>query len=147
MNLPKRFDLTYVNSEGKNEQVVMIHAAIMGSIERFLSVLIEHYAGEFPLWLSSVQAVVLPLSEKFTAYAEQVTVQLRASGFRVEIDDANESLGKRIRLSETQKTPYILVVGAKEEEASTVSIRKRHNAEQSTMKVEQFIENLNKELN
>ena len=146
MNLPKRFELTYVNSEGKDEEVVMIHAAIMGSIERFMSILIEHFAGEFPLWLAPVQVSVLPLGEKFVDYAKKVKDQLSSNAIRVELDDSNESLGKRIRNAEQQKIPYILVVGSKEEESKTVSVRKRHTPEQQTLSVDDFQKSLDSEL-
>ncbi|MCR4307319.1 MAG: threonine--tRNA ligase, partial [Candidatus Berkelbacteria bacterium] len=105
MNLPERFDLNFINSEGKEEQVIMIHAAIMGSIERFLSVLIEHYAGDFPLWLAPVQAKILPISEKFIDYGQAVATELANLGVRFELDDASETLGKRIRNAENQKVP------------------------------------------
>ncbi|QQG50259.1 MAG: threonine--tRNA ligase [Candidatus Berkelbacteria bacterium] len=139
MNLPKRFELTFVNPAGKDEDVVMIHAAIMGSIERFVSILIEHFGGEFPVWLAPVQVVVLPLSEKFVTYADKVSDELHQSGVRVETDDSNESLGKRIRQAEGQKIPFILVVGEKEQTAKTVAVRERHTPEQSTVSVEQFL--------
>jgi len=138
MNLPKRFELSYVNADGKDEEVVMIHAAIMGSIERFTSILIEHTGGEFPAWLAPVQAVVLPIGEKFSQYAADVTKTLKQAGIRVSLDDSNESLGKRIRHAETQKTPYILVVGEKEVAAKTVSVRHRGNPEQTSQTVEEF---------
>lgn len=139
MNLPKRFDLTFVNSEGKDEPVIMIHAAIMGSIERFISILIEHTAGEFPAWLAPIQAVVLPIGENQAAYAQSVTDQLRSAGVRCQLDAANESLGKRIRAAETQKIPFILVVGGKEETAKTISVRDRQSPEQKTQSVTEFV--------
>lgn len=135
MNLPERFDLNFTNSDGQEEKVVMIHAAIMGSVERFLSVLIEHYAGDFPLWLAPVQAKILPISEKFIGYAEQVAEALKAVGIRYELDDASETLGKRIRTAEAQKVPFILVVGEKEVGDKTVSVRSRHQAEQKVVKL------------
>ena len=103
----------------------MIHAAIMGSIERFLSVLIEHLGGAFPLWLSPVQVKVLPVSEKHVVYANEILAELRAANIRAEVDDANESLGKKIRNAKTEKIPYLLVVGDKEVEAKTISIDSR----------------------
>ena len=135
MNLPERFDLNFTNSEGKEEKVIMIHAAIMGSIERFLSVLIEHYAGDFPLWLAPVQAVILPISEKFGDYGKEVATVLETSGVRFELDDASETLGKRIRNAENQKTPFILIVGEKEVADKTVTIRSRGTVEQQTVKL------------
>ncbi len=140
MVMPKRFELVYTNEDGKDETPIMIHAAIMGSIERFLSVLIEHFAGEFPFWLAPVQAVVLPLSEKFTKYGRQVADQL--SSVRVEVDDANESLGKRIRNAELQKIPFLLIVGEKEEADGTVTVRARKTPEQKTLKIKELIDYL-----
>ncbi len=125
MNLPERFDLTCINEKGEKERIVMIHAAIMGSIERFLSVLIEHTAGAFPVWLAPVQATVLPIGEKFSGYAQKVYDALIAAGIRVELSEANESLGKRIRAAEMMKIPYVLVVGEKEETDGAVAVRSR----------------------
>ena len=125
MNMPERFDLTCINERGEKERIVMIHAAIMGSIERFLSVLIEHLGGAFPLWLSPVQVKVLSVSEKHAGYASEVVAQLKAANIRAEIDDANESLGKKIRNAKTEKVPYLLVVGDKEVEARTISVESR----------------------
>lgn len=136
MNLPERFDLNFVNQEGKEEQVIMIHAAIMGSIERFLSVLIEHYAGDFPLWLAPVQAKILPISEKFSQYAATVADKLTAMGIRFEMDDASETLGKRIRITESQKVPFTFIIGEKEVAAKTVTVRSRQNPEQVVVKLE-----------
>jgi threonyl-tRNA synthetase len=129
MNMPERFDLTCVNEKGEKERIVMIHAAIMGSIERFLSVAIEHFAGAFPVWLSPVQVAILPLSEKFLKYGTGVYDVLVHEGIRAELSDANESLGKRVRQAEMQKIPYILVVGEKEETAGTVAVRSRKGDE------------------
>ena len=125
MNMPERFDLTCINERGEKERIVMIHAAIMGSIERFLSVLIEHLEGAFPLWLSPVQVKVLSVSEKHATYASEVVAQLKAANIRAEMDDANESLGKKIRNAKTEKVPYLLVVGDKEVEARTISVESR----------------------
>ncbi len=125
MNMPERFDLTCINEKGEKERIVMIHAAIMGSIERFLSVLIEHLGGAFPLWLSPVQVKVLPVSEKHVVYANEILAELRAANIRAEVDDANESLGKKIRNAKTEKIPYLLVVGDKEVEAKTISVDSR----------------------
>lgn len=139
MNLPERFDLHFINSDGKEEQVIMIHAAIMGSIERFLSVLIEHYAGDFPLWLAPVQAKILPISEKFVDYGQAVAAELEKLGVRVELDDASETLGKRIRNAENQKVPFILIVGEKEVADKTVTIRSRHEVAQKTVKLTEVV--------
>jgi threonyl-tRNA synthetase len=124
MNQPERFDLTCIAEDGKAERIVMIHAAVMGSIERFLSIIIEHFAGAFPLWLAPVQAIILPVSEKQDEYAGEVLAKITAAGIRGEISRADESLGKRIRGAELQKIPYILVVGEKEMEQGSVSVRR-----------------------
>ncbi len=145
MNMPSRFELAFVNSKGEKETPVMIHCAIMGSIERYSSILIEHFAGAFPFWLSPVQLVVIPVSEKVNEYANEVTNQLRLKGLRVELDDSNETLGKRVRLAEKDKIPYIIVVGEKEKEDRTVTLRTRNTAEQPTVKLEDFLKNLPKD--
>lgn len=124
-NQPASFDLVCMNEKGEKEQVVMVHCAIMGSIERFMSTLIEHTAGAFPLWLSPVQVKILPISEKFKDYADKVFKEISNSGIRVEMDDSAESLGKRIRTAKMEKIPLILVIGEKEAEAGTVTVEMR----------------------
>jgi threonyl-tRNA synthetase len=148
MNQPERFDLTCINEKGEKERIVMIHAAIMGSIERFLSVIIEHFAGAFPLWLSPVQVAILPVSEKFGAYGKKVYEQLLAAagvpgggGIRAEFAGADESLGKRIRAAEMMKIPYVLVVGEKEEKNGTVAVRSRAGDE-GEMEIEKLVKKL-----
>ena len=123
MNMPERFDLTCTNEDGRPERIVMIHAAIMGSIERYLAIIIEHFAGAFPLWMAPVQATVIAVGEKFEAYGKKITDRLMTEGLRVETSQTNETLGKRIREAERQKIPYILVVGDREQQAGTVSVR------------------------
>lgn len=125
INMPERFDLFFMNNKGERERIFMIHAAIMGSIERFMSILIEHFAGAFPLWLSPVQVAVLPVSEKVDEYARKVEAELVKAGVRVELDNRSESLGNRIRYQASLKTPIICVVGEKEAESGQVSIRER----------------------
>lgn len=125
MNLPERFDLTCINEQGEKERIAIIHSATMGSIERFLAVLIEHLNGAFPLWLSPVQVKVLPVSEKHAKYADKVTAQLKDAGFRVELDASDESLGKRIRTAKLEKVPYFFIAGDKEFEAGTVTVESR----------------------
>jgi threonyl-tRNA synthetase len=122
-NLPGRFGLEYVGEDGARHQPLMVHRALWGSVERFFGILIEHYAGAFPLWLAPVQVAVLPVSEKVAAYAAQVRDELKAAGIRVYLDDRNEKLGAKIRDSEMQKIPYMAVVGGKEAEARSVSVR------------------------
>ncbi len=129
MNLPERFDLKCTNEQGKDERVVMIHAAIMGSIERFLSVLIEHYAGAFPAWLSPVQVALIPISDKHFAYAEKLQKKLKENGIRVKLFSDNETLGKRIRAAEMEKIPYMLVFGDKELEKNVVNVRSYKNGQ------------------
>jgi threonyl-tRNA synthetase len=128
-NLPERFDLSFVNEKGEKERPVVIHRAISGSLERFMGVLIEHFAGKFPVWLAPVQATVLPVSEKFADYGKKTYDALVAAGIRAELSEANESLGKRIREAEMMKIPYILVVGEKEEGSGTVNVRDRKGEE------------------
>ena len=125
VSMPESFDLTCVNEKGEKERIIMIHAAIMGSIERFLSVLIEHYAGAFPVWLSPVQVAILPISDNQNEWAEKVYGELKAEGICVEINKDNETLGKKIREAEMQKIPYLLIIGEKEVEAGSVAVRKR----------------------
>jgi threonyl-tRNA synthetase len=146
MNMPDRFDLFCINEKGEQERIVMIHAAIMGSIERFLSVIIEHFAGAFPVWLAPVQVAVLPVGEKFTAYAQKVFDSLAAAGIRVEFSEATESLGKRIREAETMKIPYILVVGEKEEKDGSVAVRSRKSKEAESVSLEKFLDKIQKEI-
>jgi threonyl-tRNA synthetase len=146
-NLPERFDMTFINKEGKEERPYVLHRALFGSFERFLALLIEHYAGAFPIWLSPVQVTIIPISEKFNDYAKSIETQFIASGIRTKIDDSNESLGKRIRLAEKQKIPYILVVGEKEMTDETVAVRKRgEEKKQEILKVEEFLENVKREI-
>jgi threonyl-tRNA synthetase len=124
-NLPTRFELEFIGEDGKAHQPVMVHRALLGSLERFFGVLIEHYGGAFPLWLAPLQAVVIPVTEKHQAYAREVGDTLRAQGVRVHVDDRNEKLGYRIREAQVQKVPYMLVVGDKEVAAANVSVRHR----------------------
>ncbi|MES1245276.1 MAG: threonine--tRNA ligase [Acidobacteriota bacterium] len=138
--LPERFGLTYVGADGSEHMPVMIHRAMLGSLERFMAVLIEQTAGAFPLWLAPVQAVVLPVSEKFGEYAEQVRARLAAGGVRVELDSRNEKLGYKIREAQLQKVPYMLVVGAREQEEGTVSVRRRAGEDLGAMPVEAFLD-------
>ena len=138
-NLPKRFELEYTSAEAKKETPVVIHRAILGSTERFLGIIIEHFAGNFPLWLSPVQVKVLPVSEHQADYAQKVYDELRAVGIRVELDDTNDSLGKRIREAKTQKTPYILVLGDKEKGACTVTAERRGGDTGETHPLEDFV--------
>ena len=136
---PENFKLTYVGADNAEHRPVMIHRAILGSLERFIAIIIEHFAGAFPVWLAPVQATVLPLSEKFVDYANDVARTLRAKGLRVEVDESNEKLGAKIRQAQLQKVPYMLVVGEKEASAGTVSLRTRTGGDQGSMSIDQFV--------
>jgi threonyl-tRNA synthetase len=138
--MPERFALGYVAAEGDERRPVMIHRAMLGSLERFLGILVEHLGGAFPLWLAPVQAVVLPVSEKFLAYAEDVGTRLGGAGLRVEVDRRGEKLGYKIRDAQLQKVPYMLVVGGREEEAGTVAVRCRSGEDLGAVAVEAFVE-------
>ena len=146
LNMPKRFNLTFTKDDGKQGQIFIIHAAIMGSIERFLAVLIEHYAGAFPVWLSPVQVQVIAVGNRFQSYAEKVADGLKAAGVRVELTEANETLGKRIREGETQKIPYLLIVGEKEKKTATVAVRKRGKGNIGVTKLSSFVKSLQTEI-
>ena len=137
--LPERFELEYVGADGEKHRPVMIHRVVLGSIERFIGVITEHFAGKFPLWLSPVQAVILPISERHHEYAQSLKAQLEAAGLRVECDTRNEKIGYKIREAQLQQTPYMLVVGDKEAESSTISPRHRKDGDLGAMSVEEFI--------
>ncbi len=133
------FDLTYIGEDGHQHRTVVMHRAILGSFERFLGILIEHTAGNFPFWIAPVHAAVLPVSDRFAAPAREIAARLSAAGLRVELDDRNEKLGARIRKAEMQKTPAMLVIGEKEAAAGTVSVRLRHGGDAGTLSVEEFL--------
>lgn len=143
--LPERFNLEYIGQDGKKKRPVMIHAAVFGALERFIGILLEHTGGVLPVWLSPVQVCVIPVSEKFKEYTKEISDKLTESGIRAEINNSNESLGKRIREAEKQKIPYMAVVGEKEEKEKTIAVRPREG-EQEVMKVEKFVEKLTKEI-
>ncbi|NDD31022.1 MAG: threonine--tRNA ligase, partial [Proteobacteria bacterium] len=152
-NLPERFDLTYVAPDGNPARPVMIHRAVLGSVERFMSVLIEHYAGAFPTWLSPVQAVVIPIADRHVDYAHTVLKTLRASSgtglqgtLRVELDDGRESMQKKIRNAQLMKVPYMLVVGDKEAEQGEVSVRLRSGVDLKSMPLAQIADRLRQEV-
>jgi len=140
--MPLKFDCSYIDADGQAKTPVLIHRTIMGSFERFMGILIEHYAGAFPTWLSPIQTMILPVSEKFKDYTKGVETRFIASGIRAQIDDSDESLGKRIRSAVKQKIPYILVVGEKEATDNSVAVRERGKEEQETMKTEEFLEKI-----
>jgi threonyl-tRNA synthetase len=145
-NLPGRFGMEYVGEDGNRHVPLMVHRALWGSVERFFGILIEHYAGAFPVWLAPVQASVLPLSEKFSEYANKVTAELRAAGFRAHLDDRNEKLQAKIRDAQMQKIPYMLIVGAKEVEAGTVSVRHQSKGDLGPRPLAEFISDLRKQV-
>ncbi len=146
-NLPERFDLTYINEKGEKDRPVVIHRAISGSLERFMGVMIEHYAGNFPLWLSPVQLAVIPVAEAHNLYAEEVVDVLREQGFRVDIDTSNESMGKKIRNAKKMKLPYFIVIGDKEVEGRTVTLESRDTGESVSLTMEELEMKLSTENN
>ena len=147
MNLPQRFECTYVDSEGKKQIPIMLHRVIYGSIERFMGILIEHFAGHFPLWLSPVQFDVIPVHvEKHLDYAKEIVSLLEKAGMRVQLDARNEKLGYRVREAQIKKIPYQIVVGEKDMENHTVTIRKSGSKEQMTLDVDQAVENFKLEV-
>ena len=145
-NLPERFQLEYMGSDNQKHRPVMIHRAPFGSMERFVAVLIEHTAGKFPLWLTPDQVAILPISEKFNEYAEQVKAELRKFDVRAIVDDRNEKIGRKIRDNEMKRIPYMLIVGEKEAENGEVAVRKQGEGDKGTMKIEEFGKNLAEEV-
>ena len=137
--MPQRFDLEYTGADGQKHRPVVIHRAPFGSMERFMGVLIEHFAGEFPLWLAPIQAVVLPITDSHLEYAKSVFNEYEAAGIRVELDDRNEKVGYKIRDWETKKVAYMLVVGDKEKESGTVSVRQHKKGDLGQLKKEAFL--------
>ncbi len=137
--LPERFDLAYTAVDGQKHRPVMIHRAPFGSMERFVGILIEHFNGAFPLWLSPVQVVMIPITDRHVAYANKVATELRAAGVRVEVDASNERMNKKIRNAQLQKVPYMLVVGDKEEESGAVAVRTRENEDRGAIPLAEFL--------
>jgi threonyl-tRNA synthetase len=138
-HLPNQFGLYYTGADSKQHRPVMIHRAIVSTMERMVSYLIEHYAGAFPLWLAPVQIGLVPISERHQAYAEKVQQELRSAGFRVELDTRNEKMNAKIRDFTLQKVPYVLVMGDKESESNAVSVRTRGKGDQGSIPLEKFI--------
>ena len=137
--LPLRFDLSYIDSDGKQKTPIMIHRALFGSFERFIGIITEHFAGAFPAWIAPTQVRILPISERFNDYAMSIYDRLTAMDFRVEFDDKSDTIGKKIREAQTQKLPYMLIVGENEMNDGTVAVRKRGQGDIGTMSVDQFI--------
>jgi threonyl-tRNA synthetase len=144
-NLPERFDLSFMNEHGLKERPVVIHRAISGSLERFMGVIIEHFAGNFPLWLSPSQVAVIPVAEAHNDYAKTIHTALQEAGFRAEIDTSNESMGKKIRVAKKMRLPYFLVIGDKEVESNTVTVESRDTGESTSLSMMDFLLKLNTE--
>jgi threonyl-tRNA synthetase len=144
--MPEQFELTYTGADNAEHRPVMVHRALMGSFERFIGILIEHYAGEFPLWLAPVQAIVLPIADRHLDYARGAAERLRAAGLRVEIDERSESIGKKIREAEVLKVPYMLVVGDKEQEADSVAVRRHKEGDLGVQPLDDFAERARHEI-
>jgi threonyl-tRNA synthetase len=141
-NMPERFGLTYTGADNAEHMPVMIHRALFGSFERFIGILIEHYAGEFPLWLAPDQAIVLPLADRHIDYAREVQSALGAAGLRADLDDRTESVGRKIREAELRKIPYMLVVGDREAEQRAVALRRHREGDQGTLPLMEAVERL-----
>ena len=146
MQLPQRFDINYVGQDGEKHKPVMIHRVAFGSIERFIGILIEHYAGKFPVWLAPTQVKILPISDKYNDYANEVKKALFAKGIRVDIDDRAEKTGFKIREAQLQKIPYMVVVGEKEASENKVSVRSRDNGEVADLDLNEFMATVLKEI-
>ncbi|MBX6342077.1 MAG: threonine--tRNA ligase, partial [Thermomicrobiaceae bacterium] len=139
-NLPERFDATYVGEDGQRHRVVMVHRTVLGSMERFVGGLIEHFAGAFPVWLAPVQARIIPIADRHVAYAEEVLRQLKEAGIRADVDSDSERMQAKIRQAQLERVPYMLVVGDKEAEAGSVAVRLRTNENLGAMPVARFVE-------
>ncbi|WP_075580255.1 MULTISPECIES: threonine--tRNA ligase [Acidaminococcus] len=146
MLLPEKFNLTYTGEDGQKHRPVMIHRVVYGSIERFIGILIENYAGAFPAWLAPEQVRVMPITDKYNEYAKQIVDKLESQKIRAHLDDRNEKIGYKIREAQVKKVPYMLIVGEKEVESGTVSVRSRDNGEQGAMAVDEFIAKLQDEI-
>jgi threonyl-tRNA synthetase len=144
--LPRRFQLEYIAEDGKKHQPLMVHRALFGSVERFFGILVEHYAGAFPVWLAPVQATVLPITDKQTAYAHEVAAKLGAAGVRVTVDERSEKVNAKIREAQLQKIPYMLVVGGREAESGMVAVRHRKRGDLGTCDTGDFIAKITNEI-
>ena len=144
--LPQRFELEYMGSDGEKHRPIVIHRVIFGSIERFMGILIEHFAGKFPTWLSPVQVKILPISNKFNNYAENVKKQLSAEGIRIEMDCRDEKIGYKIREARNERVPYMIVVGEKEEKENKISLRSRKNEDEGSLELSELIDRINSEV-
>ena len=144
--LPLRFELEYIGADGEKHRPIMIHRVAFGSIERFIGILIEHFAGAFPTWLSPVQVKVLPISDKYLEYGEKVLAELKEAGIRAEIDTRAEKIGYKIREAQMNKIPYMLVVGAKEEEEGVVAVRSRFAGDEGQKTLSEFVDAVKEEI-
>jgi threonyl-tRNA synthetase len=146
-NEPERFKMTYIGEDGKEHRPFMIHRALLGSIERFMGILIEHYGGAFPTWLAPVQTAVLPVSQNSVEYAKKVTAELKSKGIIAEVDERNEKIGYKIRDWETKKVPYMLIVGEKEQESNNVSVRQHKVGDKGSISTAEFTAQILDEIN
>lgn len=146
MQLPERFDVNYIGEDGEKHRAVMLHRAGYGSLERFIGILIEHYAGAFPTWIAPVQAKIIPVTEKNLEYAKSVAAAMSESDIRVEVEEANETLGYKIRKAQMEKVPYMIIVGDQEMKGHTISVRSRKNGDQGTQSLPMFVANLIREI-
>ncbi|MCM8789848.1 MAG: His/Gly/Thr/Pro-type tRNA ligase C-terminal domain-containing protein, partial [Candidatus Omnitrophica bacterium] len=144
--LPKRFNLGYIDANGKEKQPIMLHRVLLGSLERFMGALLEHYNAQLPLWLAPTQVLVVPIKDSVTAYAEEVQATLLNNGIRTDIDRRNETLDKRIRNAERNKIPYCLVAGEREAKSQTVAVRKKGEGDKGTKAIEDFIKEIKEEI-
>jgi threonyl-tRNA synthetase len=142
MQMPEKFDLTYIGEDGQKHRPVMIHRTCYGSIERFIGILIEHYAGAFPVWLAPVQVKILPITDRHVEYAQKLAAMMRVKDIRVEIDDRNEKIGYKIREGQMEKIPYMLVIGDKEVQTGTVAVRKRGKGDIGAVPAVDFISDI-----
>jgi threonyl-tRNA synthetase len=144
--MPERFNLEYTDKDGTKKHPIMLHRAILGSVERFIMVILEHFAGNLPTWLTPIQVKVLPITDKQLGYAKEVFEKLKNEDIRVELDDRNETLGAKIRNGQNEKVSYMLIIGEKEEKIGTVSLRGRSGKDYGVQKLEEFIINIKKEI-
>ena len=146
MQLPEKFNCEYTGEDGQKHRPVMIHRVVYGSIERFIGILIEHFAGSFPVWMAPNQVRVMPITDKQQAYAKEVNDKLFELGYRTQLDDRNEKIGKKIREAQVQKVPYMLIVGEKEAEGKLVAVRQRHGGDLGAMTLADFLARMQKEI-
>lgn len=144
--LPQRFEAEYIGADGEKHQPIMIHRVVFGSIERFIGILTEHFAGKFPTWLAPTQVKVLPISDKYFDYASEVLAELKAGGIRAEVDSRAEKIGYKIREARLQRVPYMIIVGQKEEEEKCVSVRSRFAGDEGQKDLNVFITDVKEEI-